>query len=175
MRRLVKVGGLLVVLWLAFAGAVFVWPHGDPTPAHADAVVVLGGDVGHRLPEGLGLVRAGVASTLVLSREPGPRWERGRRLCATGDPRARVVCFSADPYSTRGEAQAVSRLASRNGWTSLVVVTSDYHVTRTRILFDRCYRGDLAVVGVDYDRRLVLLDAALETVKLARAGVQRGC
>ena len=167
--------GVLVAAWAAAAAFLFAWPREDAVPGRADAVVVLAGDSGHRLPGGLQLVRRGVAPTLVLSREPR-RWRTGRRLCANGGGGFRVVCFRAEPYSTRGEARTVARLARERGWRSLVVVTSGYHVTRARILFRRCFAGRVSVTGVDYDRRWLPLDLALETVKLARAETtSRGC
>lgn len=175
MRSAWIVLGALVAAWLAAAAFLFVWPREDAVPGHADAVVVLAGDSGHRLPGGLRLVRRGIAPTLVLSREPR-RWRTGLRLCSAGGDGFRVVCFRADPYSTRGEARAVARLARQHGWRSLVVVTSGYHVTRARTLFRRCFAGRVAVTGVGYDRRWLPLDLALETAKLVRAETtSRGC
>lgn len=161
----------LLAAWLVASGFLFVWADED-TPRRADAVVVLAGDAGHRIPRGLELVESGVARRLVLSREPGPKWSRWRALCS----RRAVVCFQADPYSTQGEAETVSRLAARRGWRSLAVVTSRYHLHRARLLFERCFDGDLAFVGADYDRRWLPLILPLETAKLVRAvAVDREC
>jgi uncharacterized SAM-binding protein YcdF (DUF218 family) len=57
------------------------------------------------------------------------------------------MCFRAQPFTTRGEARYVARLARRRNWRSLIVVTSKYHVTRTKLLYSRCYDGELMVVG----------------------------
>ena len=46
------------------------------------------------------------------------------------------------------DARAIARLARERGWSSIVVVTSRFHVTRARMLFRRCYRGALSVVPV---------------------------
>ena len=167
---------VLAAAWIGGALYLFVWRDDDPVPRRADAVVVLAGDADHRIPAGLRLVRRGVARTLVLSREPHD-WPLGRRLCADGGAGVpRVVCVTAHPYSTQGEAVTVSRLARARGWRSLVVVTSGYHVTRARLLFERCFAGELAVAGAGYDRRWLPLDLAWESVKLARAEtVDRGC
>jgi hypothetical protein len=161
----------LVAAWLVACGFLFLWPEEDSV-RQADAVVVLGGDADHRIPRGLELVESGVARQLVLSREPGSKWDRWRRLC----PRRSVACFQADPYSTQGEAEAVARLAARRGWRSVAVVTSRYHLFRARILFDRCLDGRLALVGARYDRRWLPLILPLETAKLVRAvAVDRDC
>jgi hypothetical protein len=162
---------VLVAAWLVACGFLFVWPREDSV-TRADAVVVLGGDADRRIPHGLDLVRDHVASRLLLSSEPGRKWARWRRLCG----RPRVDCFPADPYSTRGEAEAVSRLANRRGLRSVVVVTSRYHVLRSRLLFQRCFDGRLSVVGADYDRRWLPLILPMETGKLAWALTgHRGC
>jgi uncharacterized SAM-binding protein YcdF (DUF218 family) len=139
---------LLVVVLVAFLAAtfyLFVFPHTDRV-THADAVVVLSGGRSDRLPKGLKLVQDGVARTLVISDGRALGYPQANRLCRGGQP-FKVLCFVPDPYSTRGEAESVARLARKHGWRSLVVVTSRYHVFRSRILFKRCFHGPLAVVG----------------------------
>ena len=171
MRRAAVVLLVLVAAWLVACGFLFVWSHEDSV-GRADAVVVLGGDAAHRVPRGLELVRSHVAPLLILSSEPGPKWARWRPLCR----RAAVVCFRADPYSTKGEAEAVARLAERRGLGSVVVVTSTYHVFRSRLLFRRCLGDRVSVVGADYDRRWLPAILPLETAKLVGAvTVKRGC
>jgi uncharacterized SAM-binding protein YcdF (DUF218 family) len=161
----------LVAAWLVACGVLFLWPKED-APGRADAVVVLAGDASHRIPRGLELVESGVAERLVLSREPGQKWERWRPLCG----RPSVVCFSARPYSTAGEAEAVARLAARRSWRSIVLVTSRYHIFRARILFRRCLPTPVVAAAASYDRRWLPLILPRETVKLIHAlTVDRGC
>jgi uncharacterized SAM-binding protein YcdF (DUF218 family) len=128
--------GLLVVAVVALNLRLFVFP-ASSTPAHADAVVVLAGGDGERLDKGLELVRNGVASNLVVSTGPD-------ELCGSQHDFA-VYCFLPDPDDTRGEAEAVGRIADREGWSHLVLVTSDYHATRARILVERCFSGTVDV------------------------------
>jgi uncharacterized SAM-binding protein YcdF (DUF218 family) len=135
------------VCFVVFAGAtafLFAFPPVD-TPQRADAVVVLAGDRG-RLAKGLQLVRGGVAPVLVISDGAVPGWPEANRLCARRS-RFRTICFHPDPYSTRGEAQFVARLARKRGWKRVVVVTSTYHVIRARRDFRRCFGGDVAGVA----------------------------
>lgn len=137
-------------------------------PAEADAIVVLSGGRVHRLEEGLRLWRLGVAPTLVISDGLDPVWAEARRLC----PEPRVRCFTPDPYSTRGEA----RWTAAQGWDSVVVVTSTYHVRRTRALFERCFDGRLAVVGAGPPLRNFAIGVAWEWPKSVYYGiVARGC
>jgi len=129
----------LVVLGLALVALnlrLFVFPAAS-TPAHADAVVVLAGGDGERLDKGLALVRDGLAPNLVVSTPPD-------RLC-TNHYEFEVYCFLPDPDDTRGEAEAVGRIATREGWHTLVLVTSEYHATRARLLLQRCFDGTVDV------------------------------
>ncbi len=144
---LLVVLGAVVAAWLVACAFLFVWPPQD-SPRHSDAIVVLAGGKQQRLSKALELVRAGVSRTLVISDGRDPHWPEANRLCA-GAAHFRVVCFKPDPYSTHGEAQAIGRLGGRRGWDSVVVVTSRYHAIRARMLFRRCFGGDLRVVGVD--------------------------
>jgi uncharacterized SAM-binding protein YcdF (DUF218 family) len=87
-----------------------------------------------------------------------------------------VLCFRPDPYSTRGEARAVARMAAARGWRSVLVVTSTYHVTRARLLFDRCVGARVSVTGSTYRRSLIPLEVFLEPAKLVYAlAFARGC
>lgn len=172
---LVRVLVLAVALWLALCAYLFVWPREDD-PRRVDAVVVLAGGRSARLEKGLELVRRGVSDMLVISDGRAEGWVRANRLCANGADSFRVLCFKPDPYSTQGEAEAIARLGRRNGWRSVAVVTSTFHVFRARMLFERCFPGEVDAVGADY--KLRYLPAALfwETSKLSYAlTVERDC
>lgn len=158
---------LLVLAFVAGSVRLFLWPEQD-APTRADAVVVLAGSRVPRLEKGLELMRRRVAPVLVVSDAPAPGWPQANRLC-TGRARFRVICFRPDPYSTRGEAEAVGRMARRNRWRRVVVVTSVFHVTRSRILFERCLDAEVQVVGTRYAYRRLPRFVASEWVKLAYA------
>ena len=135
---------LLVALlgWAAAAGWLFAVRH-DGRPRHADAVVVLAGSK-TRLPVGLRLVREGYAPLLVVSRGGSTRLEE--RVCG-GITGVHVICFEPDPDSTVGEARFIGELARRRGLGRIDVVTSHFHVFRARVLIERCYHGELTMVG----------------------------
>lgn len=178
LRRFLGVLATLVALWVAAALVLFLWsPWSGSAPAHADAIVVLSGGR-ERLPPALALIRRGTAPVLAISTVGRTRpWPLGERLCRTGSyAGARVVCFDAVPYSTRGEAETVARLARARHWSSIVVVTSRFHVTRARMLFRRCYHDALSMVGVGSTWWKLPRDWASETLKLVyQLTVQRGC
>jgi uncharacterized SAM-binding protein YcdF (DUF218 family) len=177
-RRLILLLAGLVVAWLIACAVLFVWPRASGAPARADAVVVLSGDRNVRLDPGIALVERGVAPVLAISGAGAdPGWHKARRLCRQGRvARAKVICFEPNPFSTRGEARAIGRLARRFGWTNVVVVTSTFHVTRARMLFHRCYPGRLWMVGATSLWWMLPEEWAFETGKLAvQLTAERGC
>src|SRR5437660_2891202 len=116
LRRPLFVLALLAVAWLVTTGFLFVWPSTDP-PGHADAVVVLSGGRNRRLDPALRLMRQQVAPLLVISGAGFDlKWVKARRLCAHGAKGFRVLCFDPHPYSTRGEARTIARLAHEHHW-----------------------------------------------------------
>jgi uncharacterized SAM-binding protein YcdF (DUF218 family) len=124
--------------------ALFVWPPAD-APARADALVILGpGLNGERFSKGLAMIRRRLAPVVVVSESRRPaRWPIEQRLCAE----AGTICFRAEPFTTRAEARAVARLAQQHHWHRLLLVTSTYHVVRARLLYGRCFDGQIRVVA----------------------------
>ena len=147
---------------------LFVYP-ASSTPAHADAVVVLAGGNGERLDKGLELVRDGLAPNLVISTGPDT-------LCSN-DHEFAVFCFLPDPDDTRGEAEAIGRIATQEGWHHLVLVTSDYHATRARLLLDRCFDGTVDVSTADSGKDPISLLWAIghEWGGLVEAALHQDC
>lgn len=165
---LVLGGPALATAWL------FVWPASDHV-ARADAVVVLSGDHGERLPRALALLGDGVTSTLVQVGEPDST--QARDLCQR-HPSFEVVCLHPSPDSTREEARAVGRLARARGWSTLIVVTSTQHVSRAGLLFRRCVDGKVAAVHADapFGLRILADQIGREWMKLLYAlTLERGC
>jgi uncharacterized SAM-binding protein YcdF (DUF218 family) len=177
-RRAILVLAVLVGAWLVACLFLFLRPRVDAPPPHADAVIVLSGDRNVRLAPGIRLVQRGVAPVLAISgARQDPRWRKAARLCRQGRVAgARVICFEPRPFSTRGEARAIARLARQHGWNAVVVVTSTFHVTRARLLFRRCYRGRLWMIGTPTPWWRLPEEWAFETGKLAvQLTAERAC
>jgi uncharacterized SAM-binding protein YcdF (DUF218 family) len=135
--RLVPVAvGVVVVLLVAATGKLFVWPSPAMVPKSADAVLVLPGGSGDRLPRALALMSHELAPVLVLPGGSTPAWRAANEQCATAQ-RYQVIC-PPDPGSTRGDARLARNLASQHRWGVVVVVTSRSNLTRARLDFDRC-------------------------------------
>jgi uncharacterized SAM-binding protein YcdF (DUF218 family) len=143
------IGVAAAVLAFLFAAAtlrLFVWPASASVPAKADAVALLSGGAGDRLPKAQQIMERGVAGVLVIPNGHDPTWVPANRLCDQPQ-RFEVICPSPKPNSTRGEAEVIGRLAAERRWRRVVVVTSRYHVTRAGILVRRCVRGSVSVVA----------------------------
>jgi uncharacterized SAM-binding protein YcdF (DUF218 family) len=137
---------IIAVVLLNFAdlsGRLFVWPDLPRVPAHVDAIVELGG------PGELGrdevaerLAREGRASFLVQSTVAA---EAGTHRCLVAPTGVTVLCFSADPATTRGEAEAIARLARKHDWRSVVLITTPDQAWRAYLRVRRCFDGQVYV------------------------------
>ena len=124
------------------SGFLFVFP-ATGMPARVDAIVVLGG-TGDRLDLGVRLAHEDKAPYLVLS-EGLPGF---RRICAVATSPWRRSSASRRPRTTQGEAEGAAKMAKKNGWTSMVVVTTRDQVWRAHRRFQRCYSGQVYGVAV---------------------------
>ena len=174
MRRFVLYS--LAVLAVAYViGIPLFLGHDDGSlPKGADAVVALAGS-DQTLPVAQSLIGGGIAPTLVVSAERNGDDKGRRSVCRS--KAADVVCIYAERFSsTTGEAQAVSELARRRNWDTVVLVTSDYQTFRAERAFRRCGGLRIATYGVDEPAWRTALGIPLEWVKLAVSEtVRRGC
>lgn len=143
MRRRLVATGVAALLVAVAVDHFFVRPNTAPD-ALADAVIVLAGDAPHRLPVAVALARDG-PGLLVISAPPGPNNAAAQAICEDDPGQLQVICFRPDPVNTRGEARAIGDLVAEHGWRSITVVTSTYHVTRARLLVERCTNADVAM------------------------------
>lgn len=120
-------------------------PSTDP-PAPADAVIVLSGDPGERRDVANSLIDRGLVRTLVFAGTPDRQDED--QLCQVAGP-TEYICLRPQPDSTRAEARAVARLVEERQWRRIIVVTSRFHVARSRLLFRRCVDAEVRMMGGD--------------------------
>ncbi|WP_084727360.1 YdcF family protein [Rhodococcoides yunnanense] len=146
------VAAVVVAIIAALGHPVYVDPVVDQ-PKHADAIVVLGGSADDRNSLGLELAEEGYASTLVYS-DPYGSASTLTDICTHGSPDFTVECFDPDPGTTRGEGREIRDLARREGWSSIIVVTSTPHISRARYIIDKCWSGDMAFVASTTDRNV---------------------
>lgn len=138
-RKLLATLAALIVVFAAATAWVLVWPT-ERVPVKADAIVMLAGP-GDRLAIAEQLAAEHRASVLVVSRG----WMGYGGPCPPSTPGLRTVCFDPNPGDTRGEAEYVGALASRNGWHSLIVVATRPQAVRAQLIFGRCFTGQVYV------------------------------
>lgn len=161
-------------------------PHAPGFPA--DAIVVLGGGVGPdgalplvaraRVERAVELFRGGIAPRMVLSglcglMQPEPSVSEAAAMAAyaaeLGVPREALL-LEAESRDTLGNAYFTrERFLEPNGWTSIRVVTSDFHLSRAAWVFRK-------VLGGRYDFSFVsapsgfspreLIDRAVEECRI---------
>jgi uncharacterized SAM-binding protein YcdF (DUF218 family) len=134
-------------VWLRALGTFLVVP--DTTPAHADALVVLGGGDRRatREAQAATLYARGVAPIVLttggpIAGEAAPatyaEWSVDR-LARRGVPRPAIVATN-EGDSTTSDARGVRRLAEARGWRDLVLVTDRWHSRRTELVFQSVFR-----------------------------------
>jgi uncharacterized SAM-binding protein YcdF (DUF218 family) len=139
LRRLGLLALAMVVLWLgglAWFVASSLAIRGDRIPT--DAIVVLtGGRL--RLETGLQLLAAGTAKKLFVS-GVNQRVDREELLRTLGPVAGRAACCIAlghEADNTLGNARETANWMHEEGYRSLRLVTSWYHMRRALLEFDR--------------------------------------
>lgn len=155
------IGIVAVVVALAVAGLpLYVFPpQGDPRGA--DLVYVIGPPSVERTSLAEQLRRAPTPLPVLIS-VSGPG-TADARLIPAGIPLCHdlgVTCHEPSPFTTMGEARMLRAYAVSHHVGKTVILTFTPHVARTRYIFDKCYGGDVTVVGVD--EHLSLLDWAYQ-------------
>ncbi|MCX5041703.1 YdcF family protein [Aldersonia sp. NBC_00410] len=182
MRRLLRwllVAVLAALLIFAVAGVpLYVSPKTDELHK-ADAIFVLGGSGDGRYTAALELALKGLAPRVVMSNPiastEGNIWLAD--LCEHKRYDFDVMCFLPDPMTTRGEARELGRLATEEGWHSVIVVTYTPQISRARYIIDRCYDGEVMMANTQEDVAVsaIAWNYMYQTAGFARAFLQSGC
>ncbi|WP_255585782.1 YdcF family protein [Tsukamurella sp. TY48] len=179
-RRGAIVAAVVVVVLALVATMVdraYVAPRTADQLARADAIVVLGGNPYDRFEYGLELASRGLAPQVVLSNSVGAADSTMQELCDRPIRDVSVTCFLPVPWTTRGEAQELNRLAAERNWRSVIVVTTTAHVERARFILERCSVATLQMTDFPERRALgaTVYGWAYQTAGWLKALTQTGC
>ena len=162
---------LCTLLLVAALQSMHGWLSEADAPVRADAIVVLSGDY-RRAREAAALYHQKLGDTIILTRTlrsaaarmldadgiAFPRDEDISRqvLEKHGVPASAIALVGADLISTAGEALALSAHfppeSARASRKKILVITSPYHVLRSRIVLRRALPDmDVSVVGSSYE------------------------
>lgn len=151
---------LLLSLVIIMVGCLLVWGDSllmvtEPLPQHVDVVVALQGSIRAeraRIAGSMDFLRGGIAARALLSVPQESFWGESVPPIARAylqrnygaDVAARVdFCeTSANVNSTAQEAQESNSCIRQHQWKSILVVTSDYHTRRARLLWRRISKSD---------------------------------
>lgn len=128
-----------VVLLFRFGGELLV--RSGPLPAHAQVAVALNGSIAGvlaRTSEAVRLLKSGIVDNVIVSIPPRGYW--GESIPAEANDyftkhfgptiAARIFYCVSNADSTIEEAHAIEECLKAKGWTSVVIVTSNYHSRR---------------------------------------------
>jgi uncharacterized SAM-binding protein YcdF (DUF218 family) len=129
---------VILLVWssglLAFAERIDrSTPAADPPTA--DGIVALTGGSGERLLAGLGLLEAGKAKRMLIS-GVSRHVTRGELQTITGASKPVYDCcvdLGFEANNTLGNALETADWARSKGYTTLILVTADYHMPRARL------------------------------------------
>jgi len=140
-RMLIKAPFYLIAAWLlGFGYFTLTLPQAVPEGAtpKSDGIIVLTGGAG-RLEAGLALLEAKVADRMLIS-GVNPVVEPRELSALTGTEEALFTCcvdLDRAAPNTAGNATESNLWAQAHGYSTLVLVTADYHMPRSLILFRR--------------------------------------
>lgn len=138
----------LFALWFTACLLVFCLISPASPTSSVDAVIVLGGSSEERLPVAQRFAEEAGAPVLVVSWTDTPGNISSDALCREASfPSSSLVCFQPAGLDTRGEADVIAKLVKANGWTSIAVVTSSYHVPRSETLIQQCTDATVTMVA----------------------------
>lgn len=124
---------MVALFFLEFAASTKSY---GPSGAGADAIVVLTGGRG-RIDEGLVLLRRGRAKLLILSGVHQDSDLDSIFLKRVNSVESSKIVLEKRSRSTFENALEVRRLMAENGFTSMVLITSGYHMKRARYTFGK--------------------------------------
>jgi len=104
-----------------------------------DAAIALTGGSGLRIAAGVELVTTGAVPQLLVSGVHKDVTMEDVATLGGGDPEIYTCCVTLGRMAatTVGNAKEAAAWTSENGYESIVLVTSDYHVPRSLILMNR--------------------------------------
>ncbi|WP_156156200.1 ElyC/SanA/YdcF family protein [Demequina maris] len=158
---------------------LYVYPaHDEPGPV--DAVFVIGPPTDGRIALAQQMIAEGDTDTLVVSIHPGDVEREytpmADTVCTEPQPYT-VICGEPDPFTTAGEAAWIRDLATENGWESVGVITFTPHLSRTRVIMERCWDGDLRYLDSQehIPASYMLQQAFYQTAGFLKVAFRTGC
>lgn len=117
----------------------------ESSPKPSDVIIVLGGEVkGERTKLAVKLFQKGMAKKIIFSDGTDLSWrlkavdEMVALAQQLGVPKTAIVKEQAS-QSTYENALYTRKLMEQNGWSSAIIVTTNWHLRRTSFIFGKIY------------------------------------
>lgn len=131
--------------------ALYVFPSLD-TVSNPDAIVVLGPPRQERIDLAFQLAEQQEVESIVIFVSPWNNAAYRPELIPECED-DRVQCLVPEPFTTRGEALTVQRLAETENWSSVSVITMTAHAARADATFGTCTDLQIGVEVADHQLR----------------------
>jgi|SRR5699024_7863598 len=138
---------VILLLFISLLGVIIAdsfYHNYTDEPQDADVIIVLGGGDQGRVEKAADLYESGYADTVLMT-PVGDRFT-GEQLKNVGRHYgidASDIIVEEESTSTHTNAAESIRIMEKEGFDSALVVTSDYHIKRSRISFDRLNDGSM--------------------------------
>ncbi|WP_339281345.1 YdcF family protein [Paenibacillus sp. FSL H8-0282] len=138
----------MLLLLILFSGRFLTYTQ---SPNASDTIIILSGGAG-RVEEGAALYNEGYASSILLSnaKESNSRFGDMLQTALTQGIPASIILTENDALSTYQNALYTLSIMQLHGFNSAIVVSSDFHMRRVKLIFDRVYKKsgiELTYVG----------------------------
>jgi uncharacterized SAM-binding protein YcdF (DUF218 family) len=141
---MIALAGVFLILWLSgyFSFLAFVTNYPSAPDQKTDAIVVVTGGAG-RIRTGLELLASGWAPKLLISGVDETVSDAEIYSMWDGDKRPLDCCMTLgrEATNTKGNAAEAGAWVQNNGFRSLRLVTSNYHIPRTQMEFRQVMPG----------------------------------
>lgn len=135
---------LTIILTLIMVGVIVEsFIHNDSEkPEDSDVIVVLGGGDQGRMKRAADLYESGYANKVIVT-PVGDRYntEELTNIARHYGIEEEDIIVDSESTSTYTNAQRTIEIMDENNFESAMIVTSDYHVKRAKIIFDRLKDG----------------------------------
>jgi hypothetical protein len=148
---LLSIAALLFFALMRWGGYLLI--SNDPLPVHADVAVVLQGSIlaeQQRLRGALQLLQGDKVTQILVSIPKESYWGQSvapiarsyiaRKYGQASADRTTFCESGPEVNSTQQEASVLSKCVMAYGWHSMILVTSDYHSRRARIIWKKVLR-----------------------------------
>ncbi|QWT23388.1 hypothetical protein KPL76_11755 [Subtercola sp. PAMC28395] len=162
-------------LVVAFAVANLAYPQ-TGRPERTDVVLVLGPATNDRIALAESLMKKGLSSNLLVSVGSSKATSDPDTICSKKVSYT-VYCAVPDPFTTQGEARWLGRMAREHGWKSATVITFKPHISRARIIVQRCFDGELDMLAVTTPLSLIdwMYQFAYQNTAYVKVALTPGC